>query len=165
MAPGLRSGDGQSFPRRHQAAGHALAGRDSLLIGAGGAARAIAWTLAQAQVSQLAIANRTRYRAELLARQIAEAFPQLRITPSGPDPAGHDLVINATPLGLHEFDPLPIDVERLTSGTLVVDIVITSAPTHLLHEAHNRGCPTHRGDSMLSYQVDAVLDFLRLRPQ
>jgi hypothetical protein len=79
-----------------------------------------------------------------------------------PDPAGHDVVINATPLGMRPGDPLPVTVSRLAPGSLVCDIVTRPPQTRLLAEAAARGCVPHPGLPMLAGQVDLILDFLGL---
>ena len=79
-----------------------------------------------------------------------------------PDPAGHDVVINATSLGMRPGDPLPVAVSRLAPGTLVCDIVTRPEQTRLLDEAAARGCVPHPGLPMLASQVDLILDFLGL---
>ncbi len=78
-----------------------------------------------------------------------------------PDPAGHEVVINATSLGMHRDDPLPVPAERLEPGTLVCDIVMSPPRTPLLLEASARGCIAHPGLRMLVGQVDLVLQFPR----
>jgi shikimate 5-dehydrogenase len=84
---------------------------------------------------------------------------------TGPaDPAGHDLVINATPLGMKPGDPLPVPAERLAPGTVVCDIVTSPPQTRLLEEAGNRGCVTVPGMPMLACQVDLIIEFLGLHP-
>ena len=79
-----------------------------------------------------------------------------------PDPAGHDVVINATSLGMQPGDPLPVLVGRLAPGTLVCDIVTRPVQTHLLREAAARGCVPHPGLPMLAGQVELILEFLGL---
>jgi shikimate dehydrogenase len=136
------------------------AGRHSLVVGAGGAGHALAFALAEAGVARLTIANRTAERADRLAAKVASVFPDLPVHAGPADPAGHDLVVNATSLGMHDSDPLPIDVERLEPGTLVAEVVMAPPKTRLLREAERRGCVIHPGSAMLDGQVEAVLSFL-----
>jgi shikimate dehydrogenase len=82
--------------------------------------------------------------------------------PGEPDPAGHDLVVNCTPLGLSDRDPLPIDVARLDADALVVDILMKNQPTPLLRACAARGIAAEPGFEMLVQQVPAYLDFFGL---
>jgi shikimate dehydrogenase len=156
-----RNTDGEGFLAGLRREGHEVAGRDALLIGAGGAGRALAFALAEAGVGRLTIANRSRARAEQLAADVARAHAAP--TAAGPpDPAGHDLVVNATSLGLQPDDPLPVDPERLESGTLVAEIVMTPGETPLMRAAAERGCRVHPGLPMLECQIELVRSFLEL---
>jgi shikimate dehydrogenase len=75
------------------------------------------------------------------------------------DPAGYDLVINATPLGLRASDPLAFDVARLDLDTCVVDILMKNQPTPLLQACHSRGIAAYPGFEMLIQQVPEYLSF------
>jgi shikimate dehydrogenase len=158
--------DGAGFVIGLHKAGYELSGRHVLLVGAGGAGRAVAFAVAGAGAAGLTIANRTATRAERLARDIAASYPALTVAVAAaagpPDPAGHDVLINATSLGMQPGDPLPVAVSRLAPGTLVCDIVTRPAQTRLLDEAVARGCVPHPGLPMLAGQVDLILDFLGL---
>jgi shikimate dehydrogenase len=158
--------DGAGFIIGLHKAGHELSGRHVLLVGAGGAGRAVGFAVAGAGAAGLTIANRTATRAERLARDIAASYPALTVAAAvavgPPDPAGHDVVINATSLGMRPGDPLPVAVSRLAPGTLVCDIVTRPPQTRLLDEAAARGCVPHPGLPMLAGQVDLILDFLGL---
>ena len=156
------STDGPGFVAGLRAAGHELSGRRVLLAGAGGAGRAVAFAVAGAGAASLTIANRTAVRADRLARDIAAAYPAMAVAAGPPDPAGHDVVINATSLGMQPGDPLPVLVGRLAPGTLVCDIVTRPVQTHLLREAAARGCVPHPGLPMLAGQVELILEFLGL---
>jgi shikimate dehydrogenase len=154
--------DGPGFVIGVREAGHELSGRRVLLVGAGGAGRAVAFAAAGAGAAALTVANRTAARAERLARDVAASYPAVAVAAGPPDPAGHDVVINATSLGMRPGDPLPVAVSRLAPGTLVCDIVTRPARTRLLDEAATRGCVPHPGLPMLASQVDLILDFLGL---
>ena len=87
--------------------------------------------------------------ADRLASDVAAAYPAVAVAAGPPDPAGHDVVINATSLGMRPGDPLPVLVDRLAPGTLVCDIVTRPEETQLLREAAARGCVLHPGLPML----------------
>ena len=82
-------------------------------------------------------------------------------TPGRPasDPAGFDLVINASLLGLNADDPLPIDVARLDADTVVVDILMKQLTTLLLRACAARGITAHAGHEMLVQQTPEYLAF------
>jgi shikimate dehydrogenase len=156
--------DGAGFVAGLKGAGRDPSGRRVLLVGVGGAGRAIAFALVEAGVASLGLANRTRARAERLAGEIEEVFSDASVNVVQPDPAGYDLVVNATTLGMRDDDELPFDVDHLAGGTIVADVVVAVPKTRLMHEAERRGCVPHPGQLMLEGQVDQVIKYLRLEP-
>ena len=154
--------DGSGFLAGFKQAGYDPAGQRVLLVGVGGAGRAIAFSLAQAGAAELVLANRTASRAEDLAARVAEAFPNTMTRAGVPDPTGFDIVINATPLGMRDGDPLPLDVSKLAPTTIVAEVIIVPERTRLLQEAERRGCRVHIGLPMLTCQIDEVMRFLGL---
>lgn len=132
-------------------------GRAAVVLGAGGAARAVAYGLVDAGVDSLVVANRSPERAEeLLADVLATsvADPYLRAVTLD-DPALHellaeaDLLINATSAGL-DGAALPLDSTLIAPRTLVVDLIYRTTP--LLEAAAQRGAPTQNGLEMLVQQ-------------
>lgn len=152
--------DGTGFVEGLQAQGVGLEGARVLLLGAGGAAAAIALAIAQAGVARLAIANRTAERAEALVVRTREHVPEVDVKVGDGDPKGFDVVVNATSLGMREGDPLPLDVARLDPSTLVADVIMKPEMTPLLTAAAARGCPIHLGHHMLQSQVTLMTQFL-----
>jgi shikimate dehydrogenase len=75
------------------------------------------------------------------------------------DPAGHDIVVNATPLGMEPGDPLPMNVERISPGTFVGEVVMRDTMTAFLRAAQARGCRFQVGSDMLFEQIPAYLEF------
>jgi len=140
-----------------QRQGVSLAGKSVLLIGAGGAGRAIAFAVAAAGARSLVISNRDPRHAADLAHRVAQEG-QCVACAGPPDPAGHDVVINATPLGMHPDDPMPVDVDRLNPATVVVDII--TRPTAFLRKAQSLGCQTLDGHPMHVGQALLALGFL-----
>ncbi|MFA6968113.1 shikimate dehydrogenase [Bosea sp. (in: a-proteobacteria)] len=131
-----------------------------LLLGAGGAANAVAFALAEAGVASLSIANRTRAKSEDLARRLSQAFPALPVDLDEPGAAGPDIVINGTSLGLAEGDPLPLDASRLTAGQIVAEVIMQPRVTALLAAAQAKGCRIHYGLPMLECQLEMMGDFM-----
>lgn len=128
-----------------------------LLVGTGGAGAAIATALLAAGVAALALHDLGE-RAQHLAARLADP----RVSTPGADPAGFDLVINATPLGLRAHDPLPVDVERLSPQTRVVDILMKPQTSPLRQACAARGIASWDGFEMLVQQVPDYLRFFDL---
>jgi shikimate dehydrogenase len=139
--------------------GNHPANKSILLVGAGGAGRAIAFAVGSAGARTLAISDVDERRAEDLADSVAAATGcPTRVGP--PDPHGSEIVINATPLGMKSDDPMPVDASRLDPGSIVVDIVNSPDPTALCRAARARGCRTQSGRPMHEGQAVYALRFL-----
>src|SRR6266550_3401972 len=139
--------------------GNHPANKSVLLIGAGGAGRAIAFAIGSAGARSLAIFDVDEGRAEDLAESVAAATG-CRTCVGAPDPHGHEIVINATPLGMKPDDAMPVDANRLDSGSIVVDIINSPDPTALCRAARARGCRTQSGRPMHEGQAVHALRFL-----
>lgn len=148
--------DGEGFCAGLLAAGHPVAGSRVFIAGAGGAAAGIGFALAAHGAAAIGLFNRTAARAEALAARIRTAYPACDARAAGADPAGWDMVVNATSLGLAETDPLPLPAERLSPAQLVVEIIMQPAETALLRAAKARGCRTHPGRPMLDEQIRLI---------
>jgi shikimate dehydrogenase len=155
--------DGVGFVDGLRAAGHHPSGRRSLLIGAGGAGRAIAFALAEAGVTDLTIANRTPATAEKLAREVNAAHPTCTAAGGTAEGHGYELVVNATSLGMRTGDPLPLDPATMSPGTVVAEVVMRPDVTPLLLAAEERDCTAHRGRHMIDAQIRRVCAFLDLQ--
>lgn len=152
--------DGEGFVAGLAAAGHAVRGRRVFLAGAGGAAAAIAFALGGHGAARLTLHNRSAPRAAALADRVRAACPGLDVAVGGPDPAGHDLIVNATALGMRPDDAaLPCDVAGIAPGALAADVVIRQ-PTPFLAAAAARGAVTHGGEPMLAAQIGLILGFV-----
>ncbi|MDK3020952.1 shikimate dehydrogenase family protein [Pseudodonghicola flavimaris] len=151
--------DGEGFVRGFEQTGVTLCGKRVFLAGAGGAASAIAFALAGRGVAALTIANRSAAKAGALIARLSARFPDVAFTAAA-DPAGHDIAINGTSLGLRPGDALPFDPDRLDPGTLVAEVIMQPATTALLRAATARGLTTHPGRHMLEGQLTELLRFL-----
>jgi shikimate dehydrogenase len=98
-----------------------------------------------------------------LAERLRTNYPGLKITVGSKDPAGFDVVVNATPLGMKEGDPLPMDVERIAPSTFVGEVVMKQEITPFLAAAKSRGCQIQIGTDMLFEQIPAYLEFFGFR--
>lgn len=136
-----------------------------LLLGAGGAGRAAAVKLAADGAAELFIANRTASKAEELAAEIRQRFPQTTVA-TGYPPGPVDLLINATSLGLRMVDAMPLDVTtfRVSRARAVYDMIYTPAETPLLAAAKAAGCRVANGFGMLLHQGARALEIWTGRP-
>ena len=151
--------DGEGFVRALRRNGCRLAGASALIVGAGGAGSAIAASLAAAGAGTIALFDTHLERAHTLASRLALLYPQLEITVGSADPAGRDIVVNATPVGTYDDDPIPVDVDRLGQNAWVGDVVLAREMTPLLVAAQTRGCRVQTGADMLFEQIPAYLEF------
>jgi len=154
--------DGAGFVRGVIRKGFDPAGRRALVVGSGGVGRAIAASLAGAGVSAIALIDVNALAAEQLAARLSNHYPAIDVSTGSNDPAGFDLVVNASPLGMNDGDPLPVDVSRLTSRTFVGEVVMRHETTALLAAAQARGCQTQLGTDMLFEQIPAYLEYFGL---
>jgi shikimate dehydrogenase len=144
----------------------AVADASVLQIGAGGVGRAIAFALAGAGAGPIHLVNRDQARAEDLAEAIRarrhgveiHAHPDEDTVPD----KDFDLVINATSLGMHEGDRLPVRPSRLSPSATVAEVIMAPARTPLLAEAERIGCRTVPGMAMMRPQPLLVARFLGL---
>jgi shikimate dehydrogenase len=151
--------DGLAFVKAQKDQGAAFGQARVLLLGAGGAGRAIALTLMAEGLRELVIFDRNPEKAAELVVLAASAGPgKIRLGP--PDPRGFDVVCNATPIGMNHSDPLPLDLEFLQSTTFVADVISGHGETPLLRAARSRGCKTASGDQMVEAVQAMMLDFL-----
>jgi shikimate dehydrogenase len=151
--------DGAGFVRGVERKGFALQGRKVLVVGNGGVGSPIAASLAAAGVASMSLFDPHAPASEGLAQRLREAYPDLQVSTGSKDPAGHDLVVNATPLGMNDDDPLPMDVDRIDPGTFVGEVVMKQEITPFLREAQAKGCPIQVGKDMLFEMIPAYLEF------
>ncbi|MEX8518503.1 MAG: shikimate dehydrogenase [Leptothrix sp. (in: b-proteobacteria)] len=151
--------DGAGFVRGVERKGQPLAGKRVLVSGNGGVGSAIAASLAAAGVAEMALYDNYAASSEALAGRLRAHYPQLLVTTGSNDPAGFDLIVNATPLGMNAGDPLPFDIERIAPGTFVGEVVMKQAITPLLAAAQAKGCPIQLGTDMLFEMIPAYLEF------
>jgi len=151
--------DGTGFVRGLERAGFVAKGARCLVVGAGGVGSAIAASLAAAGVASIALADPNQTAVEGLAGRLRQYYPQLGVEVRGSDPAGYDLVVNATPLGMKPSDPLPFDVTRLSSETFVGEVVMKAEITPMLAAAKAKGCRFVVGTDMLFEMIPAYLEF------
>jgi shikimate dehydrogenase len=151
--------DGAGFVRGVERKGFPLQGRRVLVVGNGGVGSPIAASLAAAGVAAMSLFDPNAAASDSLAERLRAAYPELEVSTGSKDPAGHDLVVNATPLGMRDDDPLPMDVDRIDPGTFVGEVVMKQEITPFLRAAQDKGCPVQVGKDMLFEMIPAYLEF------
>src|SRR5450631_2280792 len=116
--------DGTGFVRGIERKGRQLKGVRALVVGAGGVGSAIAASLAAAGAVAIGLFDATAGSANALGVRLREHYPLINVTTESKDPAGYDVVVNATPLGMKPADPLPMDVSRISPHTFVGEVVM-----------------------------------------
>lgn len=154
--------DGAGFVRGVQRKGFDLKGKRMLVVGTGGVGCAIAASLAGAGIAAISLFDVNKASCNALAQRLKDNYPQIDVRTGTNDPADHDLVVNATPLGMNEGDPLPMDVSRLSPDTFVGEVVMKAETTAFLAAAQVRGCRTQAGTDMLYEQIPAYLEYFGL---
>jgi shikimate dehydrogenase len=155
-------------------AGRSAAGGHVLVIGAGGAARAAMHALATHGAQRVVIVNRTAERARDLARRFGRGRTRIDVVASVDEigAGAFDLAVNATSLGLHADDPLPLDPAAAPPIEAALDLVYArSGETRWVRAMRARGIPTADGTEMLLQQgaaafrrwwsIDPPLDTMR----
>ena len=151
--------DGEGFTRGLRHKGFAFDRARCLVVGAGGVGSAIAASLAADGVASISLFDTDSAAASELAGRLKAHYPELGVTVGSCDPAGYDLVVNATPLGMNASDALPVDVTRLAPSTFVGEVVMKQEITPLLEAARARGCRYQVGTDMLFEMIPAYLEF------
>lgn len=151
--------DGAGFVRGVQRKGLQLTGIRALVVGCGGVGSAIAASLAAAGVGAIGLFDAYAASAEGLADRLRQHYPALQVTVGSNDPAGYDLVVNGTPMGMNDGDPLPMDVTRIAPSTFVGEVVMKQEMTAFLRASQARGCRVQIGSDMLFEQIPAYLEF------
>ncbi|MDW3689166.1 ThiF family adenylyltransferase [Cupriavidus sp. CV2] len=154
--------DGEGFVRGVRRKGCELKGIRVLVVGAGGVGSAIAASLAAAGVGTIALFDANDASARALGVRLTTHYPALQVSTGSNDPAGFDLVVNATPMGMNDGDPLPMDVSRIAPETFVGEVVMKHEMTGFLRAVQDRGCRFQVGSDMLFEQIPAYLEFFGL---
>lgn len=141
-----------------------IAGQRVYIAGAGGVARAIAFSVAQAGAARLMIYNRSAAKADALLDAVKQAFPRLVTQRADNRPAACDIAINGTSLGLRPDDPIPFALDALPGTAAVAEVVMQPLMTPLLRQAEARGLRIVKGDAMLKLQLSAWVEFIGFNP-
>lgn len=151
--------DGAGFARGVARKGFKTGGSRILIVGTGGVGCPIAASLAADGAASISLFDVNTASAEGLASRLRTYYPDMEVRVTSNDPAGYDLVVNATPLGMKPDDPLPFDVTRLSPSTFVGEVVMKKEVTPMLRAAAERGCNYVVGTDMLFEMIPAYLEF------
>jgi shikimate dehydrogenase len=151
--------DGAGFVRSAERKGRRMQGASALVAGCGGVGSAIAASLAAAGVARIGLYDSRAESADSLAGRLKEHYPQLTVRTGSNDPSGFDIVVNATPVGMKDDDPLPLDIDRISAQTFVGEVVMKTEYTPLLRAAKAKGCTVQVGSDMLFEMIPAYLEF------
>ncbi len=155
--------DGEGFVRGVLRKGRTIKGARVLVSGCGGVGSAIAASLAKAGVGTLGIFDAYTPMMDGLAGRLRAHYPAMELRTGSKDPLGFDVVVNATPLGMKDGDPLPFDMSRIAPSTFVGEVVMKTEITPFLEAARARGCAYQIGTDMLFEQIPAYLEFFGFR--
>ena len=151
--------DGEGCCRALEGSAQSVADRSVLLLGAGGAGRSIAHSLADRGVARLGIHDVDPQRVEQLVASV-RAHHGVDVEAVAADPEGFDVIVNATPLGMRPGDATPVDPSRIASGTVVIDVILKPDLSPFLLAAKERGAFVQTGRQMLAGQVEAIIGFV-----
>jgi shikimate dehydrogenase len=151
--------DGRAFVAAQRLHGAQIEGRSALLVGAGGAGRAIALALLEEGIGKIVVYDTNEPRTVELIRLMPDAGDH-RLEAGLPDPRGFDMVFNATSMGMNHDDPLPVDVSLLDSSMFVGDVIAGHGVTPLIRAALDAGCRVADGDQMVEAVQALMADFM-----
>ncbi|MGH6639883.1 MAG: shikimate dehydrogenase family protein [Polaromonas sp.] len=161
--------DGEGLVASLNAFSITYTGKRVLILGAGGGAAAIAASLVSAAsqasrgaAAEVALYDPTPGKAQALADRLGAAGPVRVAAMDSNDPAGFDVVVNASPLGLYPTDPMPCDVSRMAPHAALVDILMKNQPTPVVRAARALGLVAHPGFEMMIQQAHLYLEFFGL---
>lgn len=151
--------DGEGFVRAMRQKGVEPSGLRALQVGTGGAGSAIAYALLESGVAELALHDLDTARRDALIGRLRQ-LGRGRVVEGSADPTGFDLVCNASPAGMGEGDPLPVEADRLVAGQFVGCVITAPPVTPLIAAARARGCVTGTGSEMYDALQHLMVDFL-----
>ena len=155
--------DGIGFVAGLKEYGHLLKDKKILIVGAGGASRALAVELISEPIKSLNITNRSFEKAKKVVQTIKSVRQTNKINAIEKDHidyAEYDFVINATSLGMKSDDSLPFPIISLRPDCVVCDIIMKPQETKLLSAAKRSGIKVHYGKHKLDYQISFIADFI-----
>ena len=151
--------DGLGYVKAMTLMGCSQQSKKVLLVGAGGAGSAIAYSLVNGGVRELAIHDEDIARRNALIQRLT-SMGQCSVVTGSSDPTGFDIAINATPIGMKVGDPHPIDSSKFTPGMFVGCVITAPAVPPMIAAARTLGCNTLTGADMYGQVKDLMIEFL-----
>lgn len=152
--------DGLGYVKALSHKGFDLNNKKALLVGAGGAGSAIAYALVNNGVRELAVHDEDSTRRDSLVQRLA-ALGKCQVKAGSSNPTGFDIAINATPIGMKEGDPHPIDSSKFTPALFVGCVITAPAVPPMVAAARSAGCNTLTGAEMFAQVKDLMVEFLK----
>jgi shikimate dehydrogenase len=157
--------DGVGFVAALQSKGVGLGGKRAAVVGSGGVATAISYSLCEAGVREIAIQDIDAAKQEILMATLRKAFPATAVRAGVASVEGLDLLVNATPVGMNGDPNLPLPrpvLDGLRASTAVADVVTMPAMTPFLAFAKERGCLIQQGVDMAAAQLQTLHAFMNV---
>ncbi len=157
--------DGVGFVAALTSKGVKLAGKRVAVVGAGGVATAISYSLCESGVAEITVQDVDAKKQELLLATLRKAFPHITLNGGIRSLDGIDVLVNGTPVGMNGDPNLPLPVEVLAglkSSTVVADVVTMPAITPFLKLAMDRGCLTQQGVDLAAAQLETLHGFMNV---
>ena len=151
--------DGMGYVEALKSKGCEPQGQRALLVGAGGAGSAIAYSMVMAGVRELAVHDPDTVRRDGLIARLA-SLGLGKVSAGSSDPTGFDICINATPIGMKDGDPHPIDSTKFTAQQFVGCVITAPAVPPMVAAARAKGCNTMTGADMFARVRDLMVRFL-----
>jgi shikimate dehydrogenase len=151
--------DGEAFVKAQIENGAKIDGSRVLVLGAGGAGSAIVISMLDAGADEVVVHDVDQSRSRRIVDQLKDRAGN-RVRVGSNDPTGFDVVSNASPMGMTDGDPLPLDPAKLKATVFVGDVVAGHGETALMKAARQAGCKTADGDAMVVAVLDVMCDFL-----
>jgi shikimate dehydrogenase len=151
--------DGGGFTDALRRSGFDPKGKRALQVGAGGAGSALALSLKMEGVTDLALCDTDTAKRDALIARLARHGHRVTAVDTA-EPTGFDLIVNATPAGMKDGDPLPVDVSQLDGKMFVADVITAPLLTPLLAAAQQKGCGTQNGLDMFNAQSEFLTNFV-----
>lgn len=152
--------DGDAFVKAQIDNGAVIEGKRVLVLGAGGAGSAIVISMLDHGAAEVVVHDMDESRSQKIVDLLQDKAGDRVTVGNSNDPTGFDVVSNATPMGMAEGDPLPLDPAKLDASMFVGDVVAGHGETPIIKAAKAAGCQTADGDAMVVAVLDVMCDFL-----
>ena len=151
--------DGLGYVKAIESKGFELQNKKALLVGAGGAGSAIAHAMLLKGISELAIFDESTERQESLIHRL-KRLKLGHVKTGSSNPTGFDIAINATPVGMNEGDPFPVDIDFITANMFIGCVITVPVVPAFIVAARSKGCNTVTGADMFLQVRELMVQFL-----